>query len=300
MLLAEVGSFSFNALEITENNQIRVLAHFLDQLGVVAEFAVEPPTLLNFLRAVCGAYNHVPFRNWSRAVDIAQFVFYAIQKARLAAVLTKLELFAVMVAAICHSVGYLSPAVVPARHTALSILYRGQPPAETAFCTRTVQMMGCANCNVIGALDPQRQRAFWEIVVGCILVLNPKQRSEFVSESTHKLQSQALDLTKPGARATMLKIIIIAADFARVIRPFSPSDGWSKIFGEEVLNSAVGASVLGESFPVPQLAKRQADFAFLQARPVLNLLELAVPALAPIKAQFEANLKKWLQLTEAS
>jgi hypothetical protein len=298
MMVAEVASFSFSAFDISENNQMRVLAHFLSSLGISSEFAIQPATLLNFLRTACGAYNHVPFRNWSRAVDMAQFVFYEIQTGKLTTVFTKLEMFAVLVASICHAVGYLSPTLTPARHTALSVLYRGQPPAETAFCRRAVQIMGGANCNIIEGLDVQHQRAFWETVVGCIMVLNPKQRAEFVHESTHKLRMQALDLTKPSSRVALLKLIIITADFARLIRPFSATDGWAKIFGEEVLGSSSGGNVLNESIPVPQLVRQQADFAAVQTKPVLTLLEIAVPALAQVKAQFDSNSKKWSQLAE--
>jgi GAF domain-containing protein len=300
MLMAEVGSFCFSAFEISENNQIRILIHFLNELGITREFSISPFTSLSFMKAVCSAYNHVPFRNWSRAVDMAQFLFFEIQTAAMTSIMTKLELFAVVVAAICHSIGYISPTVTPIRRTALHILHRGQPPAETAYCTRAVQLMGLPNCNILQNIDPKGQQSFWEIVVGCILVLNSTQRSEFIHDLNHKLRSETIDLGKPTSRVDVLKVMLIAADFARVIRPFSHSDPWSKLFSEEVLDSTIGENVLGPDLPVAKLAKREADFASRDVKPVVLLLEKVVPGLSLVKDQFESNLRKWSQIAEHS
>jgi hypothetical protein len=280
---------------------MKVIIHFFAQLGLLSEFAIDVQTAIHYIEAVSAEYSEVPFHDWSQAVDVTQSLFYQVIIGKLAACLSKLELLALMVAGLCHCIGYKVKAgpVSTRRQSLLMSLYKGQPVNETQYCALAVKTMAKTNCNIISKLESRQQHAFWVMVSDCILSLDFAQHLNVVGEASRKINGRALDMSNPDHRGTLMRLMVLVANFSRFYRPFDETGPWFRIFGDEMMNDdeTRGSMINGQS--KARLAKRLVMLGRIYARPLVVEVVKAVPALKPVEEQFEVNFVKWSSLADS-
>ena len=306
-LLTTISSQSFDVLQFPRNEQFRILLHFFGDLGLMAEYRIPVGTLLHFVAAASAEYHQVPYHNWNHAMDVVQYVFFQIQIGRLNTSFTKMELMALLFAAICHDMGHSgrSNTFNIKAQTPLSLLYKDQPVMETFHCSLAIKTVAKPNCNILARLDKSQLHDFWVLVIDCILATDMSQHNKIIDELNHRLNEKKLELNNPMNRAAMMKIVIKIADLSNLSRPFELASPWANILCEECFSQGDEEKKLGIGLTSPmndrdslELAKSQVYFCTTFGRPLIAAAVTAIPAFEPIQEQFNTNLQRWTDFVD--
>lgn len=308
-LTTKVSSNNFDVISFPRNEQFRILSFFFEDLDLLREFKIPLGTLLHFIDAASSEYHHIPYHNWNHALDVVQFVFYLIKLGRLNSSFTKLELLALLVAAICHDMGHSgkSNSFNVKAQTPLSLLYKDQPVMETFHCSSAIKTVAKPNCNILASLDNAKLHDFWVLVIDCILATDMSQHMKIIEEIIKRIgDSKFLDLTNPQNRASLMKLVMKAADLSNISRPFEASKSWADILVEECFSQGDDEQRLGIGFTSPMndrnsldLAASQVNFSTTFGTPLIQSVVRAVPLYKPIEEQFMANIQRWKDIANS-
>lgn len=81
-----------------------LLLVMFDNLGLLEEFSIPVQTFLNFTHAIEQSYLLNPYHHFLHAVDVTQMCYLFLTKPKLNRLLSKLDMFCLLLAAICHDV----------------------------------------------------------------------------------------------------------------------------------------------------------------------------------------------------
>ena len=102
-----VNSWSFDVLKYTYDELFEYNRYLLDVFGIYQEFSVPVNVYNNFLTELSVRYiKQNTYHNFHHACDVTQTLYRLIMVSRLNTVLTELEIFSMLVAAIAHDVGH--------------------------------------------------------------------------------------------------------------------------------------------------------------------------------------------------
>ena len=101
-----VNSWNFDVLKYNTQELCDVCSYLFDVFHLLDEFKCSMATMNMFLLEMSGRYNSNPYHNFPHAVDVTQTVYRVVMVPGLNLVLSPLEIFAMLVAAIGHDVGH--------------------------------------------------------------------------------------------------------------------------------------------------------------------------------------------------
>lgn len=101
-----VNSWNFDVLKYNTQELCDVVSYLFDVFHLLDEFKCSMVTMNAFLIEMSGRYNSNPYHNFSHAVDVTQTVYRVVMVPGLNLVLSPLEIFSMLVAAIGHDVGH--------------------------------------------------------------------------------------------------------------------------------------------------------------------------------------------------
>jgi hypothetical protein len=80
-----------------------MLIVIFEDMGLLSTFNIPPDTMFSFLDKLYQNYNPLnPYHNFFHATDVTQTVFLMLKKLNASDFLSNVEIFALLVAAICH------------------------------------------------------------------------------------------------------------------------------------------------------------------------------------------------------
>lgn len=294
-----VQSLKFDVLSYQRNDQFRIIMHFFESLDIMQEFQITVGTMLRFLGAAYKEYHHIPFHNWNHAVDSTQFVYYEIILGQINKdqQFTKLELFVLLVAAICHDMGNNGRTMFNEKaQTPLSILYKDQSVIETFHCQSSIKVLSTPNCNIVQNLDSQNLRDFWTMLFECILSIDETQHQKIIDEAESKLGQSGgqFDRNVQTNRIILMKLLLKCAVRGQSARVFDVNQPWAPFICEE----AIPIDEKRYSSTATDIAKRQAEYIDKSCVPLFTTLIRIVPGLQPIGDQVRMNLASWKSASE--
>ncbi|KAK8844896.1 hypothetical protein M9Y10_021067 [Tritrichomonas musculus] len=304
-LVGIVASNNFDVLEYQRNDQFRILIHFFEEFDLLSTFKISVGTLLRFLGTVYDAYLHVPFHNFNFAVDTTQFIFYELSVSKLASTFSKLELLVLLVACICHDIGYSnrSYALNTKAQVAFSALYKDQPVLEIFDCSSIINILSKPTCNILSGMDNSQLTEFWRLLIDIILANDVSNRMKLVSEIDLKLHRSngEFDLSDQQSREMLLKLLVKCATHANLARAFDPSKSWSISVAEESLprvDSRAEETFVTINDSDIKVANEQVKFIESTYAPLFGTLGNVVADLKLIEKQVLENLEKWKEIVD--
>lgn len=302
-----VASLDFAVLSFPKKEHFRIILHFFSEFGLLNEFEISVGTLFAFLDQASQEYNHVPYHNWNHAMDVVQLIYYQLKIGNLGHSFTKIQLFALLIAAICHDMGHSgkSNSFNVKAQTPLSLLYKDQPVMETFHCAKAIKTVAKPNCNILASLSAERTHEFWSYVVEDILATDVQAQQKIIREAMMQMANdKPLDLDTSIGQTTLMKLLLKVADLSNMIRPFDVGTSWANILVEECVSQGDEEQKLGIGYTSPMnerngisMARSQVLFFQNYGIPLINTIVKAVPDLAPIKDQFEINFQRWKDIT---
>jgi len=301
-----VSSLNFFSVEWKGIGQIKVLFSIFHRFGVLSRFKISNEMLYHFLHEIRSRYNDVPYHNWTHAVDVTQYVAYQITLARLENVFTPLELFALLVASICHDAnhdGYNNVFNVRSE-TPLGILYKDQSVMETHHCSVAIQVMSKEECNLLHSLSSTDQKRMWNWIIKLILATDMAHHFKMVKENSLALDENRFALKTDECRLTAMQLILKVADISNVSRPFEIAEKWCDILLEEFFRQGDTEKANGQELSSPLNDRENVDkpkgqigfYNFI----CIPLYQLAARVFSPLETNLnmvKSNLEVWKSMT---
>jgi hypothetical protein len=264
--------------------------------GLCKRLGVDPRELFTFLLSVRAHYNDVPYHNWDHALDATHFVHTLYQTTHVKRFLTDIELFALLLASICHDTdhnglnnNFHRNANTPFAHLAPSL-----PPLEHHHC--------CISCDLVrpllASLPDADRMMITNFMIDCIMATDMDRHRAYMD--AWSVIRRQFDQSNPDHRLRLAQIIIKAADLSNVVHEFSECEALSMKLAAETQRQGRREIELG--LPISPLCNPddetplcvgQFGFYAFVAGPLMRQLRAFLPELQEKVERFDSNLARW-------
>lgn len=305
--LEEFSERLFNVLSYNEDDRIIMILKMFVSLGVIRKLQVPFQKLVQFICTVRSVYNNdVPYHNWTHACDVTQFVFSCIMRGRLRLYLQDVELFALLLAAVCHDIDHrgLNNAFHKKAKTSLGILYDERPVMEMHHCSLSIRLLNLSENNVLEGIENQTEKChFFEFFIKIILATDMDRHFAYIKEF-EEIQSN-FDKRNERHRLLLAQIVMKAGNVSNTTRTFEVASEMAHQLNDEYFKQGDIEKQLGievtqncDRAKAPHISTSQVNFYSFIASPLLTALGNFIPALADVSEQLEKNKKQWEQQKE--
>lgn len=294
-----------------DNNPIgwfQVVFGIFNHFDLLREFDISNEKFFRFLSAISATYKKVPYHNWRHAVDVTQYVTFELETSGIVSKLTKFDIFALLVAAICHDAnhdGFTNVYNVKAE-TPLGILFKNQSVMETHHCAMAISVISKEETNIFAKLNAEQYKKIWTTIINLILATDMAKHFTFLKEINGIMDEGKLSIDNPDDVSYYLELILKCADISNVSRPFELADKWCDVLCEEFfrqgdLEMAQGMQYTSDLNDRSHLNKPKSQIGFYTFV-CLPLFEAAARAMPPLQCnvdQIRSNLEVWKERTAA-
>jgi hypothetical protein len=157
----------------------------------------------------------VPFHNFFHAFNVAQTVYYFLVVCDVGKHFESLEIFALLLAALCHDIDHpgLNNTFLCNAKTSLGLLYNDYSVLEQHHCHKAFELLQKPGCNILVNLSEEQYKAFRSIVISCILSTDLSAHANYMAQ-LKKLET--VDWKNPEDRKLLLLCLIKCADVSNV------------------------------------------------------------------------------------
>ena len=283
---------------------VKVVFAVFNNFGVLSEFNINAETMFRFISELRASYNPVPYHNWNHAVDVMQFVAFILHHTGLEKQLTKFEIFALLVSALCHDAnhdGFSNTYNVKAQ-TPLGILFKNQSVMETHHCSVSIGIITKEECNIFSSLSENDVQRMWQVFIDLILSTDMAKHFQYIDMSSD-LHNAGRDWHESQQdRVLIMQLIIKIADISNVARKFEIADQWCAILCEEFFRQGDLERAQGMEYSSPMndrmhldKAKSQIGFYKNVCLPLFEITSSIVHGMDDVVDQVKSNLDKWVQ-----
>jgi hypothetical protein len=168
---AVLNSFSFDVFSLDQGKLIPCVRFMFERYQLPKEFDVSSEVLEEWMIRVMHGYKDLPYHGWYHGVDVLHTVYLLLDKTRASEYMTKLEFFALLVAALAHDIGH--PGVnngflVKTKHE-LALLHNDASPLENMHAGRLFETFQDPKSNLLANLSEVQWQACRRQMLACIL-----------------------------------------------------------------------------------------------------------------------------------
>ncbi|XP_063597298.1 high affinity cGMP-specific 3',5'-cyclic phosphodiesterase 9A-like [Penaeus indicus] len=229
---------SFDVWQWEPNEMLVLIEYMYQDLGLMEEFCVTPPTLRNFLVCVQENYRNNPFHNFRHCFCVTQMMYSMIHLCRLQEKLSRKDLGILLTACVCHDLdhpGYNNWYQINAR-TELAVRYNDSSPLENHHCAVSFRVLANPECNIFSSVPEQLFKEIRADIIMLILATDMMRHSEIVDDFKKKLEN--FDYKNPDHLSALKMILIKACDISNEVRPSKVAEPWVDCLLEEYFNQA--------------------------------------------------------------
>lgn len=304
---AHIQSINFDSPQWDGIGHLKVCFGVFHRFGLQEKFKISNEKLFRFLTEIRDTYNPVPYHNWRHAVDVTEFVTYQVTTGNLDKELTSFELFALVVAAICHDAnhdGFTNVYNVKAE-TPLGILFKNQSVMETHHCAVAISILSKEQCNLFATLEPDEYKKMWTTIIQLILATDMAKHFEILKTFNALKDNNEFSLENNEHRVMLMQLVLKSGDISNVSRPFELADKWCDVLCEEFFRQGDLESASGMEYTSPlndrahlDKPKSQIGFYTFVCLPLFEATARAVPELMVNVEQVKSNLAVWKAASE--
>ena len=297
-----IFTVNFDAPQWDGIGLFKVLWYIMDSYNLFEEFKIPNEMFFRFVSEISSTYNKVPYHNWRHACDVTQFVTYETRLAKMHTVLTKFELLALTISAICHDANHdgFTNVFNEKAETPLGILFKNQSVMETHHCTVSIRILSKEECNLFHTLSSSEFKQMWTLIIQLILITDMAKHFDFLKNLNAELDKENFDLEDPKNRLMLMQVLLKCGDISNVSRPFELADKWCDVLCEEFFRQGDLEMASGMEYTSPlndrehlDKPKSQIGFYTFVCLPLFKVAARAMPALQANVDQVESNLAKW-------
>ena len=291
----------------------------LSVVGPAEGFGVSHEALVRFAAELHDAYLPNPFHSYRHGLMVLHKTFLLAAKTSLCTHLSRLDLFALMLAAVGHDVGHLgrSNAYEMAAESPLALLYNNRSVLESHHCATLFKLV--TQRGLLSGLSRPQRSYVRQLVIDSITATDMALHHDLVA-TLQALPSQlpAMDAARgapPPAdakeakawaasltcrRSKLLQCVLHAADLCTPTLPFSASVGWVRALGREFASQVELERERGlpeSTFLVPSdfagVGRMELGFAGHVVGPFWKHLAGVLPEAQSQCEMLDSNLELW-------
>ncbi|KAK8891171.1 hypothetical protein M9Y10_028377 [Tritrichomonas musculus] len=306
-LKAKILTINVFSCDLLGIDHIRTVFYIFNRFKICDEFDINNEMLFKFVFELWKTYNDVPYHNWTHACDVLQYTAYELHIGELENVFTRLEIFALLVSAICHDAnhnGYNNIYNVKSE-TPLGILFKGQSVMETHHVTITINILDKDELNLFHSLSKENVRKMWNIVIKLILSTDMSLHFNLVKNTSNLLDNNEFSFENEDHRQIGLDLLLKVADISNVSRPFEIADKWCTILQEEFFRqgdmekeNGIGLSSPMNDRENNDKPKSQIGFYNFICLPLYQVTARVFPKLQVNVEHVKENLEVWMKMVK--
>lgn len=299
-------------LGLEEPDESENLYEFVD------EFRIKPEVMCNFLRLVESDYRKEnPYHNNIHAADVTQTTFSMLQMGGDQYSSSRLELFSVLMAAVCHDMGHpgKNNSYEINSHSDLAVIYNDSSVLENMHAARACRLLSCEpgddadkmNANILKGMQPPQKDVFRATFTKAILWTDMSQHFAKLAQlkskiSTHGISDPAKFYVNVDGRSISIVLLCLlhVADISNPAKPAPIFVEWT----DRCLNEffAQGDAEKKALMPVSPMCDRevtvrsdsQLGFIKFIVRPSFVLMSDLMPRVVDeVLPVLEDNLRYW-------
>lgn len=220
------------------NEMLSLMEHMYHELGLVAEFNINPITLKRWILCVQENYRNNPFHNFRHSFCVTQMMYGMINLCRLSDHMSRESLGILMTACVCHDLdhpGYNNTYQINAR-TELAIRYNDISPLENHHCAIAFKILSNPECNIFSNVDKDIFKRIRSEITNLILATDMARHKDILEEFKSKLDNFDYNITEHSLALKM--VLIKACDISNEVRPMEVSEPWVDCLLEEYFNQS--------------------------------------------------------------
>ena len=300
--LVKIRQLNFFAIDWNDIDKIKILFSLFDEFHLMSEFKISNVMLFRFLYEIRSTYHTVPYHNWIHAVDVAQYVSYELRTSNLVTELTRFELLAMLVSAICHDAGHdgFNNIYNVKAETPLGILFKDQSVMETHHCSVAISILSRDECNLFHTLSDDQIKKMWTTIITLILATDMAHHFKLVKTASEVLDTNSFNIHNIEHRILLMQLILKVGDISNVSRPFTIADKWCDVLSQEFfrqgdheLKQGIGLTSPLNDREHPDKPKSQIGFYNFICIPLYQAVSRMCPELVVNLNSVKANLEVW-------
>ena len=291
--MSHFNTFRFDVDNVNDVDRARFITSIFYKFGLSERFKIKNGKLIRFLLSVHEGYMKHSYYNWSRAVEIVQFVYYVLANTTLNTILTDVEKLALIVASICSDIDYTNTEEDKrGTEIALSVLYHNRPVMEMHHCEYAITLLSGTEENIFENLTADENQIVWKNIISLIIGTNMAKHYQTVSQFQSLLVPNIMINTKsPEHRLLLCQMVLKCADVSFVCRNFKVAQKR----GMKAFKMFTDKTVIGKLFQ-RYMINSQIGFIVMYAEPIFSLLGKYFPEVDKAAEQVKSNLTDWKQM----
>jgi hypothetical protein len=322
-----VKSWNFNPFECSEDMLESFIPQIFDsELHLLKIFDVPRPVFANFVREVRRHYQANPYHNFVHAFDVLQTVYSLLFITDAINFLTELDIFALLVSALCHDLSHpgTNNAFQVNNLTSLALVYNDVSVLENYHVATLFRILDAGSsggdatqhANIFANLTKEQFREVRTVIIKNILGTD----MSYHFESTNLFKARTCAHTGSGGdkstvslrpdvkddRQLMMKILLHTADISNQAKPWEVASRWAAKVTEEFLaqgeleRQAGGPVSPGMDKTNVKMEQMTANFIEVVLEPLFTALAGYFPTLGPQHRLLLDNKSKWRSSALAS
>mmetsp|Transcript_89125 Transcript_89125/g.195259 ORF Transcript_89125/g.195259 Transcript_89125/m.195259 type:complete len:1011 (-) Transcript_89125:284-3316(-) len=272
-----------------------LLVRSLRRVGVLPELDVDLDALFQYTSRVRSMYLKNPYHNFQHAIMVVHYSFKFMEAMQLEDNLTKSDMFALLIGALCHDMEHRgrNNAFESMTRSELAIRYNDRSVLENHHCAQAFQVaLSNPECDVFKNLEAATFGMCRQRMISGILATDMK----FHGEHVQLLQGFHLDEGTSQAQF-LVELLLHSADISGPLMPVKTSFRWLKAVHEEFGMQVADEKRLG--IPVSKfmdgldnpIAGASSQLTFLKCvlHPLFDPLFTMFPGMEPPKNYLEEN-----------
>jgi HD-GYP domain-containing protein (c-di-GMP phosphodiesterase class II) len=238
-VLESIGEWDFNCFElikITKVPAFEVGLYIFNTLGLNERFSIDNTVLRKFLTVVEHGYiQNNYYHNSIHAADVAASTLFLIQKGlSRCGNLVDLDVFALIVAALCHDIGHpgVNNAFLVATSNELALKYNDSSCLENMHANKAFTILKADGCRITQYLNKADYQRFRKTAISAILSTDLQVHFDKLNEFRINLDKK-LDISDDKFRTLAIQMCLKCADIGHGARKLNIHMNWTSLITKE-------------------------------------------------------------------
>ena len=235
--------WDFDVWTHSEDDLVQYLIDMFVNLELVGCFQIPIPTLKHFLTDIKSGYlNANPYHNFRHAFDVAHAVYIFLTTTCSKDLLTPLDVFGLMVAAVCHDLQHpgCTNSFQVASESPLAFRFNDQSVLENLHCYSTFVCLKKPANSIFQSLNPLERKEIRAIIIKCILATDLTLHMDILSKFNAAVPTFNKENKKD--RMILVEILMKCGDISNPLRPLQLAKHWADMIQEEQFLQVLGSS----------------------------------------------------------
>mmetsp|Transcript_10762 Transcript_10762/g.33025 ORF Transcript_10762/g.33025 Transcript_10762/m.33025 type:complete len:972 (-) Transcript_10762:1208-4123(-) len=311
--VAQLRSWNFDPFAYPEETLDSFVYDIFESFGILSTFNIPSEVFRKYVSLVHLSYKDTTYHNFRHAFDVMQTCYSLLCSSRiLRTCLEPLDVFALLLSAMCHDVGHpgLNNVYQVNAQTRLALTYNDQSVLECMHTSLTFQLArDNEGANIFASLPLQTYMDLRKRIIQCILGTDMSFHFELLSKFktlvASNLVNGQLTLENEDDLLLLLRMVLHSADIANPTKPWESAFLWASLLLDEFFKQGDEEQRL--NLPVSPLMDREkiklsrmsANFIDFVVDPLFESLLVIFPELRHTAySNMKANRKRWNALCE--